>query len=428
MSISDMKYHTDQRGPELSDHREHADIANLPKPVQAGAQKFAAEVLHKVPPPSPDHSAFMGGCSPKMVYSVPGGQDENGMERPKTRYMVKPYYENFDGWDGVYYPLAGFSEMATQDIFHAAGMGDQAQKIHTFEHEGNPYLAVELDPNVMRVSDYNGKGLDIPDHVMDNITKMGVIDYLTNHQDRHHGNLMFSLEGPHATDDYGHPTVRDILAIDNGRSFGYRQGQRHSPYYDHFDHLFSHLTAPGVDTLLRHTQGPFARGAPYLDTVAEPSRLNRTAEWWKKSRNSIVEALRKNLSVITHPEVKAWVHSNFMERVDTMDRLANHFSNPASDQSTVAAADPGIIKGGNPALKEAIRLFANPVKQSKHGEQWALGSLAHSDDSDPYADEEDPYNLPGPTELSNRTPSFVRKLAEHNKAVLGGEKKSTFKE
>jgi hypothetical protein len=337
----------------------HLDHKNLPESVQPGAKFFDKKVVNaKRRPKQP--SMCVGGISPKCFYRVGKGPGALGRVMPSTSFMVKPYFEDFQGWEGADYPISGFSEMATQGLMHAAGLGDSACRVHTFadpQHGNKPLLAVEFQPEYRDVSSLDTK---YSDGAKDTLARIGVIDYLTNHQDRHSSNLM------------AQPTRRGklekVLSIDNGRSFQYRIGQRHSYNSSRFDHLFFHLFSPAIKHALYtddadQSVDPNKRYKQFLN----PDRFTGLMSWWKERRGEIVKSFEEHLKTVVSPEAKEWISSNFMERVKSMDKVAAYWGRSDKKKAQLWSLDP---KHASDKVGRNHKFAVNPVRYNEHGEQY----------------------------------------------------------
>jgi len=364
---------SDQRGGGLVNHKAHCNIKKLPEKVREGAELFAKAVVNSDSPPSPDNSSG-GGASPKRAYKVGGGRLPNGRVKPTRTFMVKPYFEDFGDWDGTYYPLAGFAEMATQGLLHAGGLGDCAMKVHAFEDAKNgskPLLAVELERGFKQVGDtYNADDYTVPDSTKDKLMRVGIIDYLSNNQDRHGANLMARIEKVGKKN-----LATSLLAIDHGRSFQYRLGNRFADANQEIEHFMFHLASPAIKQLL-NPQGN--GGARKLKDFLSPKRFTGLIEWWKDYRGPIKEAFEEHLKTIKDAKVKAWISSNFKERMATMNKLASHWDRSGKRADEIWKLDPEHI--GNTFGVHAHK-FINKVRPNDHGEDF-LGDNRSSDNDE----------------------------------------------
>jgi hypothetical protein len=103
-----------------------------------GLDHFIRQYRQNVLETRPTH----GRCAPpglhgitrKLVYAQTAAPLLN---EDATHYMVKPYHERVSrrlrGW--MHYPIQGWSEMANQGLYHAAGIGHLHQRVHVDEHD-----------------------------------------------------------------------------------------------------------------------------------------------------------------------------------------------------------------------------------------------------------------------------------------------------
>jgi len=283
------------------------------------------------------------GITKKVLYQAEGG----------PKFMVKPYHEGIvrriSKWQK--HPIQGWAEMTNQALYHAAGMGDLHQKVHVSHHDmgtgtPEPALVVELangykpssewkpiGEDTGRVVDWDGDiepdemrgaityGDKLPGELeykrkyhihktiepdRESIRKIGLMDFLTNNLDRHHGNIMY--------DKAGKP-----LAIDHSRSFQYvnnwsfknlnpTQVKRRADFSDEFGNYIRPIyTAVG------------AYEGSRLDMENWSPIIN---EWWPKNRDNVVNTMEQRLSQIKDPNVKNHIRRNFMERVGWLDERA----------------------------------------------------------------------------------------------------------
>jgi len=353
-------YTEDSRAEDLVDPSIHLELDDLPKSVQPGAKKFAAKVLRAKKIPAPIKPPNLDGISEKAFYRVGGGKTKLGKVKQSQIFMVKPYAEDFQGWDCQYYPISGFSEMATQGIMHAAGLGEQAMKVHTFmSPAGSPLLGIEWRPGfrtVENVSDY-ARYVSIPGSVATHLNKLGVIDYLTNHQDRHAGNLMVRLQ---------EGKIHGILSIDNGRSFQYRKGLRFADNHRKIEHPMFHLGSPGIRQLLGQTRVDGGDLTQFLT----PSRFTGIIKWWRGRQGAITSAFEHHLETIKDEKVRYWIDSNFRERVRVMNDIADYWEASGQTSQEIRDIDP---QHWGTELGVLAKQFALRVGYNEHGENFRAG-------------------------------------------------------
>lgn len=307
--ISSVLLQDDESGPKFVDPSFHTK-APLHEDSAPGALLFQKKIgktdrAYNIP------NAGIGS-TPKAHFII-GGERKGKKMLPSRTFMVKPYFEDRRGWKPeAAYPISGWAEMAFHDMQHAAGLGHTAMKIHTYGHaydeETTPALAIELEPNTHRVGMltshtpndvmFQNKLHHISDEQLHDIAKIGVLDFLSNNQDRHAGNLLFR-KNRNAIDSF--------LAIDNGLAFQYLSPNRFADTgrgSDHFNHYFH--KSSGIKTLFK------------------PSSLNVLPNWWGQYREKIIESVYHNLKAIKNPRLQKHMMTSFDRRVKALDDIVKH--------------------------------------------------------------------------------------------------------
>lgn len=228
------------------------------------------------------------GAAPKMIHTVSGPDSE-------TKYMAKPYHAPIEKWASSWtkHPIKGWASLTTKKLFDAAGMSDLAEDISAHVHKGVPIIVSKFHPGAQE--SYEGHEPFNPKDV----AKISIMDFLTNNQDRHAGNIMRV---------HGHQP----LAIDHERNFQYFKPK------------------PGDD------QGAISPGHALRNSGfayknhALPSQVDifgdELVDWWKNSRHNVKKEMQKNLKFIKDPAVKRHIAENFNARWDWMN---DHFDNSA---------------------------------------------------------------------------------------------------
>lgn len=306
-----------------TDHTKQLDI--VPSEVEPYASLFRTRYLDKLKPVLP-FEFVNEGVTPKAFIRISRPRAK-GLVKESQIYMLKPYHEIMNDCDYMYYPNAGWAEITMQGLYHAAGIGDLCQKVFAdckpvpWLDENNrvdptkvqdvPLLVVVIEKNMHEIEEcYGEPRLDLQIDGM----KIAVLDFLSNNNDRHGGNLLFA-------GSRNKPTR--LLAIDNGRSFNYTIAQRHQYNWSRKDHLYFYFRSPGLHPVvyennLHHTIGVAMR-------------------WWTKRRNAIVAEFERQLSGITNEKARKWIAKNFKARVKTLDQFAVEWKN----NPTVEDYDPG---------------------------------------------------------------------------------------
>ena len=328
-NISEVLDSADIRGHHFVDPDFHLNDT-LPEASAESAAHFTSKFVNakNAGRKRPTDDVSGGGVTSKTHFRI-GGEKKGKKVLPSRVYMVKPYYEDMGDGDNWQYPLAGWAEMATNGLHHAAGLGHAAMKVHVFSHpDPSPHrnrntnaLAVEIEPNLTRISEipaeYDPKqnkmvpSVKVPSSIRHDAVKLAAIDFLTNNQDRHGANLMY---GTSPTDDYsltGKGPMNQIdrlLAIDNGRSFQYMAPQRmYAPYRDYRN---------GID----HFHNYLAGGVGHL---VDPTHLKVLPAWWEQHKKAIVDEFRRHLKAVKHPMMVSHLQRNFSDRVNVLDKVAS---------------------------------------------------------------------------------------------------------
>lgn len=301
-------------GPDVVDHT--VQLNQHPPEHGHLAEAYHQHVLSHPEPRKPlkGQGELHRGVSKKLIFST-----------PTAKFMVKPYHENVGRWRrqrAEIFPILGWSEMASQGLFHAAGLGHLHQKVHLIEHDmgtnkaKEPALAIHVEPGFKQAA-------AAPRHWMtprsgEELRKLVMMDFLTNNMDRHGGNLLVNPEG-------------HLLAIDNARLFQYTT----NPYY------FSRgLTLAALkkrqylsDSFKHYHYGSAAQAMepfrdPELNTNHERDlgameRYKPIFEWWAGVSKPVREEMDKQLQAIKDPALRAHIRRNFEARADWLDERAD---------------------------------------------------------------------------------------------------------
>ena len=326
-------------GPQLVDHKPHLEAH--PEAHQHLVNDYRKNVLE-----SGDQAKRVkapgAGITRKVVYKLPAEAAQHDLFHPSSgrtedrRFMVKPYHEavsrRLTNW--MQHPIQGWAEMATQGLFHAAGIGDLHQKVHVSEHpvasgRSQPMLVVALEPNMETIYDrYKRYGFHSPGHeekTKVQARKIGIMDWLTNNLDRHMGNLLVNHQ------------TGDLLAIDHSRNFQYRnndkerrppRGAGSEPLVDNFNtylrnsalsYVDPHPSTTGNGSKPRRAEeNPYERHMGYMQDYAPI--IN---EWWPSVSKQVRAEMQKHLQSIKDPEVRAHISRNFEKRADILDQMAD---------------------------------------------------------------------------------------------------------
>jgi ADP-ribose pyrophosphatase YjhB (NUDIX family) len=369
----------DPEAHKLVDHK--PDLSAHPQSHGAEVQAYHHNVVNsaqRVGAHSSGSAGLGGGITRKKVfrYQVPG-QTEPG------KAMVKPYHERViqrcSKW--MKYPIQGWAEMTTQALFHAGGIGHLHQKVHVTEHnmgpghEHEPALVVHLAPNHLAVTDGGRTYYKPEQHDLD-VRKIALMDFLTNNNDRHGGNLMFNA-------DTGAP-----LAIDHSRNFQYIRPAQ--------DRLSLDRTPDGEDTFKNYATGalhgiaspvtedvrrnydydkPGDRQRALYDAQLDGMRKYAPAfEWWDEAGPKIRQEFHKRLDQIKDPEVRDHLKRNFDARADWLDERG-HFGleNYGGDwyHDAVPMYKPDQLSEAEKDDPEAVARFNERIRAKQDAEKKA---------------------------------------------------------
>lgn len=315
----------DVAGRDMVDHT--AELQAHPDSIQPFVDNYNKSVLNtplKVKPhKAASQEARESGVTRKLVYGTPTGNGPLFGEPLDTKYMVKPYHERIIQRTAPYmkHPHQGWSEMTNQALYHAGGIGHLHQKVHVAEHnmgpgfENEPALIVKMDHGFKPVSDLRGVQ-NFNEQTKGDARKIALMDFLSNNQDRHYGNLMVNDQG-------------QLLAIDHPRSFQYirTRKDRHDkiasqdtdtfgPY--HLDSAINKIDRRGQDSY----SGP-GYIKSYEDRMAMMEDYRPTFEWWAQNRDKIKSAMAQRLKMIKDPKVRIHIEDNFNARAAHLDQIAD---------------------------------------------------------------------------------------------------------
>lgn len=206
---------------------------------------------------------------------------------PVTNYtsMIKPYFESpFDSYSK---PIKGWSTLTTKDLFNSAGMGHLSEDVTGHIHNGVPVTIHKFDPNMK----------DMQHHILnegwqknaqvnanpEDVGKIAIMDFLTNNQDRHGGNIIYSGgESP------------QVKAIDHERLYHYNNGIGLKP-------------STSVANSVLHRFLP--------DNYQNSKDLHQNlAKWWNEHSDSIQNSFNNSLKYIKDPKIKRHIAQNFLHR------------------------------------------------------------------------------------------------------------------
>jgi hypothetical protein len=248
-----------------------------------------------------NHDLDDNGASPKMIHGTKHGT-----------YMTKPYHQARDD-EGDYNPhdVRGWATMATKALYDDTGLGHMIEDVHTNEHKGIPVTVHKFAEGFEPIGDADSyKKTNIND-----VRKIGLLDFLTANSDRHTNNLMI---GPYGDED---TSTSPLLAIDHERSFQY-----HGDPFGRYDHTTKKSRTAPVDY--------FGTGLDEAKNLSPTDEgWHDLVDYWKQKGPIARKTVQNHAEAIKDPELKQHILKNFNERADYLDRWVNdqhldHKGNP----------------------------------------------------------------------------------------------------
>jgi 8-oxo-dGTP pyrophosphatase MutT (NUDIX family) len=233
------------------------------------------------------HEPIMGqftGVEPKAVY-----------KHEDNHYLVKTAGSHKDIMAGVGSTAHGaWSEMTSQSMYHAGGIGHLHQKSHISpQAEGHHALVIHMDPHAMSLDqsiaadDSRAEGMF--NHKAD-LKKIGLMDMVTDNGDRHGANLML------------HPDGRP-LAIDHGLAFT----SDHGYAVDHG--LYNN----------KDENNEVTSGMPNSATEFGGKPDQETWAWWDQNKDKIKQAFHNNVDLIQDPKYRSRMKESFEHRINHLE-------------------------------------------------------------------------------------------------------------
>jgi hypothetical protein len=245
----------------------------------------------------------------------------------RDRFLVKPYFERIprDLHRGYgRHPIGGWSEMTSQALYHAGGIGDLHQRVHVVHHDDgfgrHPLVVVHMAPGHTSVGDMqtgvSPRG-DGPSSMGDHVRKMVLMDFLTGMPNRHGDNLLL---GPD-------PEQRP-LAIDHALAFQYAAPKwhpRHVARMNRDDGVLSYHRDQAWENLVPAIPRPTADWG--MDDVRVREEAGAAAygpalAWWRGASPAVKAAMDRRLDLIRHPGLRDHVSQNFNRRAAFLDAAA----------------------------------------------------------------------------------------------------------
>lgn len=312
--FSHLESGSDEYGPMIVSHRNHLGTSDKYVADSNGAADFKDNVLDHPDEVHAINRNFIGSA-PKLLFNLQSGYK-----------MVKPYHEKpIQEIEYARLPITGWAEMATQALFHAGGIGNLCGRTHVAELNSKssslPVTVTHFDPLAteyfLKIGSYH-KHLD--PSVYDNVAKIGMMDYLTSNNDRNYLNMLFKPPTPM----FG---LKDILAIDHGRSFQYAQPNRFSSLHLDKDHLFYYIGGYQGKSATSCLVNKFADESPW-----NTESISHACNWWKYNNEAVKAAMNTELGSIIHPDVQHHIRENFNARAHSLDRFVQAWEEEKNPQ------------------------------------------------------------------------------------------------
>jgi hypothetical protein len=351
-------------------HTQHDNPTLINKPDMTGVH----EKLKMATPPAikPHREAFELGLNQhknsfKPIFSYDPAKNRTAEmgEEPKAIYqqgknkiMIKPQV-------GPSTSMSAWSEMASQGMYHAGGIGHLHQKVHATtlanQKQGDPAkqphaVAIHMEPDTM--SAYEAETSDDPrvDKMVKNpihrqsLKKMGVMDWLTDNPDRHNGNILVRPDG-------------SPIAIDHGRSqwshkmYAYGpedEGSKGSEDWVKQLQQNPHLQKEFFDNF----EGKFSDANKYGGRPDE-----ETWQWWDSNKDKIRGAFKKHVDMLPGENAR----NRMMQSFDVRFNHLNDLRDASVDTPPDEFGDEATIKndsGFKPTEKQGIAHASTRRKQA----------------------------------------------------------------
>lgn len=302
--------------------------------LEGSIDSFDKTVMH--PKVKVDRAHGLGGASDKIAFRH--GED---------LFIMKPFHSN------IYSAPTGngFSELASQSLYHAAGIGHLHQKVFPVSTDAGDYVVIHGRPNEHNTATHVGedlyKPLDLygnplgPSRYLDlvkgqvgNLLKIGFMDHLLGNSDRHGGNLLFHNNGT-------------PLAIDNSMLF-----DEESNYAEKIVKL-----APGrvIRRIHHNVAGDEHATVDKFDHIRKyfPNESREVGDWWLQNSQKIKEKFEQNLAGM-HPVGAAKIRKVFDEKHSLLTELSNGLvsKDPATPLTTFKSLDRSVSN-----IKDPIHRF-----------------------------------------------------------------------
>jgi ADP-ribose pyrophosphatase len=243
----------------------------------------------------------------KPYLGVGGSESKKVFKHADRKFLVKSpeWTRRIEGETVHLHPA--WNEMASQALYHAAGIGHLHQSSHIALHKGAPALVVHMEPDVKTHFDLETednperlhKMLESPQHLAE-LRKMAAMEYVTANYDRHPDNLMVRADGTPYAIDHSTAFIHDHHYA-SGRIADIQSQHNSTP------DLFKPWDKGGI-SMSYHLGGDFTPE----DRV-----------WWNNSKDKIHEAFVNHLQTIKDPAYRKKLLKSFEERMNNFDSIAD---------------------------------------------------------------------------------------------------------
>jgi hypothetical protein len=292
-----------------------------------------------------------------------GGMDVKALYKHGDKsYMIKPSVFKTEERQGLNTPLSAWSELGSQAMYHAAGIGHLHQKAHaTIAHGQFPDshgLVIHMAPGMKELASATPEEKEkLKTHP--DLKKIGFMDFVGFNNDRHDSNLMIDSRGNPLSIDHSR-----VLANDNTSSSPENQDLKWKD------------PGSGLGTGFKEAAKPDAA----------------TWNWWNNNKQKIIDTHHKHLDLLPDKEVRNRMKDSFDYRINAIDEGWTPLGQPITEgeerlQKTLEGADflhtqhdvPSVVKKPDmTGVHEKLKM-ATPAAVKPHRERFELGLNQHKD-------------------------------------------------
>lgn len=372
-------------------HSQHAAIKH-PMAQGAGTGGVHGKLMMAHPPgiqSSVDHFENNINKHQNLIKPLHSSESQRGIS-PKAHYehegkgyIVKPAIE-------PYSKLAGWGELTSQAIYHAAGIGHLHQKSHAFvgntlENKDNqpPHgIAIHMEPGAMTMMDAMGghKGTDPskfketkpsegkdpgrahltmtdPKH-QQSLKQIGLMDYLLSNPDRHGNNLLIKPDGqPVAIDNalsffndrkhaYGHEHGWELVGDTKNTIDNMRQDRNHQKtLWNGFENRIGKYEGLSDNENALYQDATVLGGHPDHDTY----------KWFDQNKQNILNKFQEHVNMLPGREARQKMLNSFMVRFNNLERMSDDKRNNRVIPQANPAKDPTVLEGYNTIKDNTIK-------------------------------------------------------------------------